>query len=107
MAIEKMKKKREELIEKYTKAGYPPNAINAIVDNEIREMILKMGPADMAAFQYPDAKLVKLNKIPQQVLDENLEKFSQEELEDGQFVKKNGKYIFCMGPKAKSRLAGE
>ena len=67
-----------------------------------------MTPLERGLLLYPNAKAVSLSKVPKKVVADHLNRYSQSDLETGQFLEVlPGKYTFIMSHETKKRKESE
>ena len=109
----KKQKKQKRLCEAEAKAvdnvasmimrSADPAMIEARLEAEARSIVRQMPPAEIATMLHPDGKLVPLKRVPQDVINDHLGRYSMEELGRGQFIVVMGSephYVFVMDHKA-------
>jgi len=74
----------------------------AVVEAVAQATVAQMSPLEIGLTVYPTAKPLALHSVPQAVVDDHLQRYSQEELERGQFFEVlAGRYVFFMDHEAK------
>ena len=71
------------------------------VDLMAHAIVSHMSPLEIGRMIHPDGKAVSLCNVPEPVLADHATRYSQKELEAGQFFKVQGKYTFIMDHVAK------
>ena len=87
---------------------HPDPVIDAAIDRVATEAVRRMTPRDLGLMLYPDATPIPLSEVPKNVVAEHRDRYTQEDLETGQFLEVlPGKYIFIMSHETKYRKTRE
>lgn len=87
---------------------HPDPAIDAAIDRLAHDAVQKMTPRDMGLMLYPNAVPISLSQVPADVVAEHRIRYTQEDLETGQFLEVlPGKYTFIMSHETKRRRSRE
>jgi hypothetical protein len=87
---------------------HPDPVIDATIDKLAHDAIRKMTPCDLGLMLYPNATPVSLSQVPPHVIADHLNRYTQSDLESGQFLEVlPGKYTFIMGHETKQRKESE
>ena len=75
--------------------------------NEVAEKVVsQMSPLELGFLRYPHAEPVKLKRVPPDVIDDHLTRYTKAELKRGQFFRVCHRYTFFMDHKAKAKREG-
>ena len=66
------------------------------IDEEAKRAIDKMSTRDMGKLIYPDSTPVALNKVPREIVDDNLQRYSEKELKRVAVLQGGQKYTYSM-----------
>jgi len=87
---------------------HPDPVVDAAIDIIATEAVRRMKPRDLGLMLYPNATPVSLSEVPKNVVAEHRDRYTQEDLETGQFLEVlPGKYIFIMSHETKYRKTRE
>lgn len=75
----------------------------AAVDEVAEAVAAQMSPLDMGLLVHPHAEPVKLKRVPADVIEDHLTRYSKAELKRGQFLRVGDRYVFFMDRKAKAK----
>ena len=65
---------------------HPDPVIDAAIDRLATEVVRRMTPRDRGQLLYPDAIPVPLSEVPKNVVADHRDRYTQEDLETGQFL---------------------
>ncbi len=71
------------------------------IDFVAHAIVSRMSALEIGSMIHPDGKAVALRDVPESVLTDHATRYSQKELEAGQFFKVQGKFTFIMDHEAK------
>lgn len=71
------------------------------VDFAAHAIVSRMSPLEIGNMIHPDGEAVALRNVPELVLIDHATRYSQKELEAGQFFKVQGRFTFIMDHEAK------
>ena len=75
-----------------------------LIDSFAQDMVQRMSPLQRGKLLYPHARPVAFKDLPQSVLSDHLNRYTSEELRDGQFFEVlPGRFTFIMGNTAHNR----
>ena len=75
-----------------------------IIDSFAQDILRRMSPLQRGKLLYPHARPVAFKDLPQSVLSDHLNRYTSEELRDGQFFEVlSGRFTFIMGNEAHTR----
>lgn len=75
-----------------------------LIDSFAQDMVQRMSPLQRGKLLYPHARPVAFKDLPQSVLSDHLNRYTLEELRDGQFFEVlSGRFTFIMGNEAYDR----
>lgn len=81
----------------------PKNTVKNIVDKISKQIVSNLTPLEIGKTLYPDASPVEYSCIPDEIKKEHQTRYTEIELEDGQFFEVlPGKYTFIMSQKSHS-----
>ena len=87
---------------------HPDPVIDAAIDRIATEAVRRMTARDLGLMLYPDATPISLSEVPKNVVAEHRDRYTQEDLETGQFLEVlPRKYIFIMSHETKYRKTRE
>jgi len=102
-----LEKRTLEKLATMIRLGANPAAMEALVDREAKKIVEMMTPAEKGQYRYPTGKLVRLDEVPDGVMEDHLQRYSMGELERGQFIVIEGSkthYLFIMDQQTKERI---
>ena len=83
---------------------HPDPVIDAAIDRLATEVVQRITPRDRGLMLYPDATPTHLSEVPKNVVADHRDRYTQEDLETGQFLEVlPGKYTFIMSHETKRR----
>ncbi len=86
----------------------PDPVVDAEIDRLARETVRGMTPRDLGLILYPNATPVSLSQVPHNVVADHLNRYTQSDLETGQFLEVlPGKFTFIMSHETKERKESE
>ena len=87
---------------------HPDPLINRMIDEAADEIARRMTPLQKGLTLYPDAEPRTLDEVPRAVIDDHLDRYTRQDLEEGQFLEVSpGKYTFIMAHRTKKRKSQE
>ena len=87
---------------------HPNSIIDAEIDRLAHSVVRNMTPRDRGLMLYPNATPVSLPQVPDQIVADHLNRYTQSDLETGQFLEVlPGKFTFIMSQETKERKESE
>ena len=81
----------------------PKYSVKDVVDKISEDIVSNLTPLEIGKMLYPDAIPVEYSCVPDEVKKEHRTRYTEEELENGQFFEVlPGKYTFIMSQKSHS-----
>ena len=80
-----------------------PKEIVDLVDVMVHQSIYKMSPKEIGLMVHPDGRPIKLNKVPEDVIQDHLNRYTKRELKRGQSFLVRNKYTFFMDHETKKK----
>ena len=77
--------------------------IDGFIDTAAHQMVSQMSPKEIGLMIHPDGKPVKLNRVPEDIIQDHLTRYTKKELKRGQFFLVREKYTFIMDHEAKRK----
>jgi hypothetical protein len=75
--------------------------VSDIIDLTAHAIVSHMSPLEIGKMIHPGGEAVELCNVPKLVLAEHRTRYSQQELDAGQFFKVHGRFTFIMDHEAK------
>jgi hypothetical protein len=83
---------------------HPDPVVDAEIDRLAHDAIQEMTPQDLGLMLYPNATPVLLSQVPSHVVADHLNRYTQRDLETGQFLEVlPGKFTFIMSHETKQK----
>jgi len=79
----------------------PDSGLSDVVDLMAHNIVSLMSPLQIGKMIHPDGEPVALCDVPETIINDHATRYSQKELEVGQFFNVRGKFAFIMDHKAK------
>jgi hypothetical protein len=81
---------------------------NDLIEKVAQAIVKGMNPREIGLMLYPSARPIPLSEVPEEIVQEHLDRYTEEDLKTGQFLETSkGNYTFIMNHETKRRITSK